>query len=81
MHCKKTGLIFVIILLSFITASKALAQAWTAGQNVTLQVNDYCLIATNNAPISLTLTSAIAGQAAVPTSNSDLYVKISSITG
>ena len=76
---KKKGIIYVIILLTFIPASKLLAQAWTAGQNVTLQVSSYCLIATNNAPISLTLTSAIAGQAAAPASNSDLYVKISSI--
>ena len=77
---KITVLIYVVILLSLLTASRALGQAWTAGQNVTLQVSDYCLIATNNAPISLTLTSAIAGQAAASTSNSDLYVKISSIT-
>lgn len=76
---KKAGLILAILLWGSLYESEAWAQAWTAGDNVTLHIEDYCLIATNNAPIVLSLTSATAGQAAQSTSNSDLYVKISSI--
>lgn len=55
------------------------AQTWVAGQNVTLNVNDYALIATNNAPVSMSLTSTTAGAAVTQVTNSSLYVKISSI--
>lgn len=58
---------------------QVVAQTWVAGQNVTLNVNDYALIATNNAPVSMSLTSSTAGAAVTQVSNSNIYVKISSI--
>ncbi len=56
----------------------AVSQTWVAGQNVTLNVPDYALIATNNATVSMNLTSSTAGAAASQAINSNLYVKISS---
>lgn len=55
------------------------AQTWVAGQNVTLNVNDYALIATNNATVSMNMTTSTAGNSVAQTSNNSLYVKISSI--
>ncbi|MFA6260567.1 MAG: hypothetical protein WC760_03805 [Bacteroidia bacterium] len=72
---------FFIFTLLFVWRGMLLqvsAQNWVAGQNVTLNVNDYALIATNNAPVSMSLTSATAGAAVTQVSNSSLYVKISS---
>ncbi len=66
--------------MSVLVTSQILAQAWTAGDNITLQVSEFALIETNHAPVSLTLISTTAGEAAPAVSNSDLFVKISSIT-
>jgi hypothetical protein len=64
-----------MVVLSATTA----AQSYTAGEQITLSVTSYSLIATNNAPVNLTLTSAMAGAPVTSVSNSDMYVKVSSI--
>ncbi|MFK5969355.1 MAG: hypothetical protein QM487_04440 [Candidatus Marithrix sp.] len=56
------------------------AQVWTAGDEITLNVSAYALIATNSAPVTLNMISTVAGEAVGDVSNSDLFVKISSIT-
>ena len=56
------------------------AQVWTAGDNVTLNIPEFALIETNYAPVSLSLTTSTAGAAVTSVSNSDLFVKISSLT-
>lgn len=76
----KYGLKYIILGLSFILITNLFAQDWTAGDNVTLNVSSYGLIDTNHAPVTLTLSSSVAGEAAGSVSNSDLYIKVSSIT-
>ncbi len=76
---KKRLLIFVITFLSFLPGTAIFAQAFTAGDNITLNVSEYALIDTNHAPVSLTLSASDAGAPVAGDSNSDLYVKISSI--
>lgn len=75
----KSGLILTILIGSFLLTTNAWTQDWTAGDNVTLEVQDFSLIETNYAPVSLSLTTSTAGAAVAPVSNSDLFVKISSI--
>lgn len=75
----KNGLKYIIIGLSLLLTANVWAQAWTAGDNITLNVSAYALIETNHAPITLTLVTTTPGAAAQSTSNSDMYVKISSI--
>jgi len=53
---------------------------FNAGDIITLSVNDYCLIETNHAPVSLTLSSPVVGASVTQVSNSDMFLKISSIT-
>lgn len=55
------------------------AQSYTAGDLVNLKVEEFSLIATNNAPINLNLTTNVAGSAVSSVSNSDMYVRVSSI--
>lgn len=68
----------VFILLSG-TFFQSAAQDFTAGDVITLQVNDYALIDTNHAPVTMSLGPTIAGAAAQPVSNSDMFVRLSSI--
>ncbi len=75
----RTGLIFILIVGSLLLTINARTQVWTAGDNVTLQISDFSLIETNYAPVTLTLTASTAGAAVESTSNSDLFVKVSSI--
>ena len=63
--------------VGFVSTTKA--QTWVAGQNVILNIQDYALIATNNASVSMNLTSSTAGAQVSEVTNSNLYVKISSI--
>lgn len=56
------------------------AQDFIAGDVITIQVDRYALIETNHAPISLTLSSAVAGAALTSVSNSDMFLKLSSVT-
>ena len=72
-------LYFAFLLVSVLFSGKLVAQSYTAGEQITLQISSYSLIATNNAPVNLTLTSAAAGAPITSVSNSDMYVKVSSI--
>ncbi len=76
---KKSGIKYLMLIVGLLLIKHVLAQDWTAGDNVTLTVQDFCLIETNYAPVSLSLITSTAGAAVASTSNSDLFVKISSI--
>lgn len=75
----KSKFALLLISISVLFSGETVAQI-TVGAQITLHVNDYCLMNTNGEPVNLTLTSSVAG-AAVPTvSNSDMYVRVSSLT-
>ncbi|PKP29892.1 MAG: hypothetical protein CVT99_15575 [Bacteroidetes bacterium HGW-Bacteroidetes-16] len=75
----KSGLKNILLGISFLLNITTWAQVWTAGDNVTLQVSEFALIETNHAPVTLTLATSTAGAPVGSVSNSDLFVKISSI--
>lgn len=54
-------------------------QDFTAGDIITLRVNDYCLIESNHAAVSLSLGSSVAGAPLSEVSNSDMFLKLSSL--
>jgi hypothetical protein len=70
---------FILILITIIYSGRSVAQSYTAGDQITLGVQDFCLIDTNHAPVSLTLSTSVAGTPVVSVSNSDMYVKVSSV--
>jgi hypothetical protein len=72
-------LLTILFIICTLFSGKTLAQSYTAGEQVTLSVSSFSLIATNNAPVNLTLTSTMAGAPITSVSNSDMYVKVSSI--
>lgn len=55
------------------------SQDFTAGDMITLHVNDYSLIESNHAPVSLTLVGSVAGAPVSSVSNSDMYLRLSSL--
>ena len=69
-------LIFVIMVF---WAGVTTAQTFTAGDVITLQIQDYSLIDTNHAPVNMILRTAVAGSPVASVSNSDMFVKVSSI--
>jgi hypothetical protein len=73
---KITHILLIICALPIIRIS---SQTYTAGEQLTLAISSYCLIGTNNAPVNLTLSSSVAGAPITSVSNSDVYVKVSSI--
>ncbi len=75
----KSQFTLLLILISVLFAGRTVAQSYTAGDQITLHVYDFTLIETNHAPVSLTLSTAVAGTLVQPVTNSDMYVKISSI--
>lgn len=56
------------------------AQATTSGDLIALNITDYSLIESNNAPVTLTLSNQVVGTALSTVSNSDLILKLSSIS-
>lgn len=77
---KKSGFLFLYILASEVLGWQPLqAQSFTAGDVITLSVQDFALIDTNHAPIILNLGPTVAGEPAQPVSNSDMFLKFSSI--
>lgn len=75
------GLIFLVFIgYLFFFPITLKSQTFVAGDQITLQINDYSLIATSGGPINLVLTSSIAGNPAPPVSNNNMYVKVSSLT-
>ena len=75
----KSQFALLIILISVLFAGRTVAQSYTAGDIITLRAQDFSLIDTNHAPVSLTLSASVAGTPVQPVSNSDMFVKISSI--
>jgi len=73
----KFQFIFILIFLFF--PGRTIAQSYTAGDQITLGVQDFCLIDTNHAPVAMTLSASVAGTPVASVSNSDMYVKISSV--
>ncbi|MEA1878531.1 MAG: hypothetical protein U9N86_16950 [Bacteroidota bacterium] len=69
----------VLVLWLLIPVHGTLAQDFTAGDEITLQIQDYSLIDSNHAPIAMNLIAAVAGEPAPTVSNSDMFLKISSI--
>ncbi len=69
----------ILILALLLVATATTAQIYTAGDYVNLQLQDFSLIATNNAPINLSMTAGSAGAPLNEATNSDMYVKITSI--
>ncbi len=76
----KSGKKLIVLIVSLLFIANVWSQAWTAGDNVTLNIPFFCLIETNYAPVVLTFAVPSAGAAIAPVSNSDLFVKVSSIT-
>jgi len=76
---KKSGLIFVIFIGVFLLRMNAWTQVLTSGDNISLEIPDICLIETNYALVSLSLNASAAGATLSSTSNSDLFIKISSL--
>lgn len=77
---EKLRFIFTMFTLCLFITTNAWTQDWIAGDNVILEVRGFALIETNYAPISLSLTASTPGGIVEPSSNSNLFVKISSIT-
>lgn len=75
----KSGFKHILLVLCLLLTTTVWAQEWTAGDNVTLQVSQYTLIETNHAPVIMNLAPSTAGAPVGSVSNSDLFVKISSI--
>ena len=75
-----SGIKHIILGVSLLFVLTVSAQEFTAGDNITLQISEYALIETNHAPVSLTLNTTTAGEAAGSVSNSDVFIRISSIT-
>lgn len=69
--------LFGIVSLVFTVGISAYAQQ--VGEEITLKVNDYSLIETNYAPVALSFATPIPGAPIATVSNSDLFVKISSV--
>ena len=76
---KRTVLIFILLVWSLLLSTNARAQEFVAGDEITIVISAYALIETNYAPVSLSFTPSTAGAAITSVSNSDLFVKISSI--
>jgi len=75
----KFQIAYILILISVLFSERIVAQSYTAGDQITLGVQDFCLIDTNHAPVALTLSASVAGTPVASVSNSDMYVKISSV--
>ena len=75
----KSLLVFILVVASFLFSGITVAQSYTAGDQITLNVTDFCLIDTNHAPIAMTLSASVAGTPVGSVSNSNMYVKVSSI--
>lgn len=76
---KSKRLIIFIFCITTLVAPKVYAQVFTAGDQITLNISEYALIDSNHAPVVLTMESTEAGAPVTSVSNSDLFIKISSI--
>ncbi len=69
----------IVFIGAFLLFSNVWSQQWVAGEELILKVSFYCLMETNYAPVNLTFSVNEAGGAIAPVSNSDLFIKVSSI--
>ncbi|MFA5850476.1 MAG: hypothetical protein WC833_11415 [Bacteroidales bacterium] len=76
---KSNFTLLLFILISVLSPCYGVAQT-IAGAQITLHIQDYCLMDTNGAPVNLTLTSSVAGAPITSVTNSDMYVRVSSLT-
>lgn len=76
----RSGLKHIILGMGLLLSTSLWAQEWIAGDNVTLGVSSYASMDTNHAPVNLTLTTLTPGTIAQEASNSDVFVRVSSIT-
>jgi len=70
---------WLVFLLMIFLSGETVCQTFTAGDIITLQIQDYSLIDTNHAPVSMVLRTTVAGSPVALVSNSDMFVKVSSI--
>lgn len=75
----KSQIVLLLLWVSFLFPGRAVSQSYTAGDLITLHVQDFSLIDTNHAPVNLKLSTSVAGTPVQSVSNSDMYVKISSV--
>lgn len=75
---KNSILIPLLFIISFIY-NETFCQVLTPGDNITLELADLALIATNSSTISLALQSTVPGESLKPDSNSTLFLRISSL--
>ena len=76
----KSQFTLLLILISFSFAGGTVAQTSAiAVAQVTLSANDFCEIDTFGGPVNLTLSTLVAGTAVPTVSNSNMYVRISSL--
>jgi hypothetical protein len=71
--------LFGFILIFVLVTGRVVGQSTTAGDQISLGVQDFCLIATNGAAVAMTLQASVAGTPVASVSNSDMYVKVSSV--
>lgn len=69
----------VLVIGMLFSAYNVQSQDFTAGDEITLQIQDFSLIDSNHAPIAMNLIAAVAGEPVPTVSNSDMFLKISSI--
>lgn len=75
----KSKFALLLILISVLFSGETVAQT-TAGAQITVSVPNNCLIDTNGALVNLTLSTLVAGAAVSAVSNSDMFVRVSSLT-
>ena len=76
----KQALKYFVFTISIMASAHLTAQVFTAGDEITLNVPEYALIDSNHAPVVLTMANTTAGAPVGSVSNSDLFIKISSLT-
>lgn len=74
------SIITILIIAASVWIPGVILAQTTAGAEITLHINDYCLMDTNGAPVNLTLTSSVTGSPILTVSNSNMYIRVSSVT-
>lgn len=76
----KNSVSFIFLLFLVLLFGKVSAQVSTNDQ-FSIVINDKCLLSTNTSPspVSMTLSTSVAGAPISPVSNSNMYMKVTSI--
>jgi hypothetical protein len=69
-----------LFLLLLLTSGGVFAQS-SVSEQFSIVLNDKCLLSTNTtpSPVSMTLSTSVAGSAVSPVTNSNMYMKVTSI--